>query len=203
MDRVRCELVSWQDVDRCVSRVAGALRDAAMTPDAIVAIARGGYIPARLLCDHFDVHVLTSLRIVHYRTAMETEAQARLLEAVNVDLSGLQVLLVDDVSDTGDTLKLALDHLRSLRPKTLHSAVLHHKTTSLIEPDFYGRRLDYWSWLMYPWARMEDLSGLLQRLDPVPVSAQTVRVAVKDQLGLNVPDEVLQDLIRYMNLSAV
>jgi hypoxanthine phosphoribosyltransferase len=168
------------------------LRKADFRPDWIVAVARGGYVPARLLCDHLDVRALSSLRIVHYLGPMDKAPEARLTEPVAVPLAGRRVLLVDDVTDTGSTLDLALAHLRAAQPADVRSAVLHHKVVSPIQPDFFAHRVQSWRWLVYPWARIEDVGCLLQRLEVQPTDLAQAAQALELRYGLRVPRGVLR-----------
>ena len=141
MSRVlTCELVSWAQVERLVSKLAVKIRKAGYEPDIVIAIARGGYAPARLLCDHLDIFNLTSIRIIHYTAGTQMDAEARLSMGLCTDVRDRKVLVVDDVSDTGDTLQLALSHIERFRPADMRLAVMHHKDVSQVIPDFYTGR---------------------------------------------------------------
>ena len=83
-------------------------------PDIVIAIARGGYVPARILCDRLDIYNLTSIRIAHYTGGSTKLELARLSIPLGIDIKGMQVLLVDDVTDTGDTSYML--HRRLKRP---------------------------------------------------------------------------------------
>ncbi len=64
-----CTLITWEDVYRLCRRLAQQLRQANFRIDVIVAIARGGYIPGRLLSDMLGIHDLTGFKIEHYQGA--------------------------------------------------------------------------------------------------------------------------------------
>ena len=66
---MRCELLTWQHFLKLARELAYQVRDSGYQPDLIIAIARGGLMPARLLSDYLDVADLASFRIVHYRGA--------------------------------------------------------------------------------------------------------------------------------------
>ena len=100
----------------------------------------------------------------------------------------MQVLLVDDVTDTGDTLRLAIEHMQSHNPAQLKVAVLQHKQVSPLEPDFYAQKIVAWRWVIYPWALElisqgrfgTDESGALYFDDkPAPDG-----IEIKDQGGI-------------------
>lgn len=96
--RFRCERVSWAAVQRLARKLAADIRADRFNPQAIVAIGRGGYVPARLLCDHLDLSDLRSIRIAHYTAGAEKQRRARLVDGLCRDLGGRRVLLVDDAA---------------------------------------------------------------------------------------------------------
>ena len=105
-----CELISWNGACDLCRQLVGKIRKAGYHPDIIVAIGRGGYMPARILSDYLDLMNLTSFKIEHYR-GLHKEPAAQIRYPLSADLTGQQVHLVDDVSDSGDTFKLAMKHL--------------------------------------------------------------------------------------------
>ena len=137
--RICCELISWNYVYRLASRLAHLIIDAGYQPEVIVAIARGGYVPARILCDFLNVYALTSIRVVHYTGGARKQARAEVTDSLCTDIRGKRVLIVDDVSDTGDTYEVAWRHLEDFQPAEMKTAVLLHKITASYQPDFIGQ----------------------------------------------------------------
>ena len=192
---IHCELITWGQVYRLSRRVAGIIRGAGFKPDVVVAIARGGYVPARLLCDFLDIYNLVSIRVAHYEAGARLTPQARLSSPLPIAIRDLEILLVDDVSDTGDTLALAIEHIASFAPARIRVATLHHKQVSPIIPDFFGQRILAWRWLVYPWAVMEDLSGFIARMSPQPDSAEQAVDQLKLKHGIDVPLRTAEDVL--------
>ena len=52
------------------------------------------------------------------------KAEARIRFPLSVDISGKKVLIIDDVTDTGDTLKLSVNYIQNLSPAEVRTAVL-------------------------------------------------------------------------------
>ena len=127
-DFLRCELISWNEVERRCHRLADQIRLSGYQPELIIAIGRGGYVPARLLCDNLYLMALTSIKIEHYLAGADRQREALVRYPLKADIHGLRVLLVDDVNDTGDTLVVALQHLREFNPAEIRTAVMHQKT---------------------------------------------------------------------------
>ncbi len=195
----RCELVSWGEVYRLTRAVAKAIRGADFEPDLIVAIARGGYVPARLLCDFLDIYDVTSIRIVHYTAGAQKQEQARLAAPLCVDVEDRKVLIVDDVSDTGDTLELSVQHLRDGRARDVRVAVLHHKQVATVQPEFYGKRVVKWRWITYPWALIEDITGFVRRMQPPPRDPESAARRLRKEYRIKVPRQTLEDVFQRLD----
>ena len=121
-------------------------------------------MPGRLVSDFLLFNDLTSMKIEHYSRAAHMRAEARIKFPIPVDITGKKVLIVDDVTDTGETLKLAVDYVLNLKPADVRTAVLQHKTCSAFTPDFYAQKIIKWRWIIYPWARYEDLAGFTEKI---------------------------------------
>ncbi|OGQ95652.1 MAG: phosphoribosyltransferase [Deltaproteobacteria bacterium RIFOXYD12_FULL_57_12] len=192
--QMRCEIISWRRVEQLCRILFRAIRRGGFKPDAIVTIARGGYVPARLLCDYFDITALSSIRVEHYVGARKKKL-ARLVEPLGIAIQGLNILLVDDVSDTGDTLELAIRHLGGFGPREIRTAVLHHKTVSTVIPDYYAQRIVKWRWIIYPWAVQEDISGFLAGLEKRPASAAEAGRILAERYGLRIAERLLREIM--------
>lgn len=194
-----CELLSWEHFYDLCRDLAGQIRDADYRPDLIVAIGRGGWMAARILSDFLGNANLCSFRIVHYHGS-HVEPQARLRYSLSPDVAGQQVLLVDDVSDSGETFAVALKHIGSrLDPTQVRSAVLHHKTTSSYQPDYYGEQVTRWRWIVYPWAVLEDLADLITSMDNPPTSIEEVSARMQEQYAIQPSRQQIEDALRFID----
>lgn len=195
--KMPCELVSWEQFYRLCRQLARRIHSEGLCPDLIVAIGRGGYMPARILSDYFGVFDLAYLKIEHYRGARSRQA-ARIRYPLNVDIRGRHVLLVDDVSDSGDTFEVAIRHLQEHGGAAgLRTAVLHHKRVSRFVPDYYAEEVVDWRWIIYPWAVIEDLTGFLREMDSPPASVEAFSDYLLRQHGIEVPGTTLEDVLAF------
>jgi hypoxanthine phosphoribosyltransferase len=191
----RAEYVSWSKMAAMGRTLAGRIQDSGFRPEVIVAIARGGYVPARILCDYLGVSELASLRIVHYQAGANKEKRARLVAPLNLPVAGKKVLLVDDLIDTGETFQVALAHLLSLGVAELRSAVMLAKPGAGAEADFVARRLKVWRWVVFPWAAVEDF-GAFARTRRMPRTPATLQRRFLIDYGLRLPAQLAADLVR-------
>ncbi len=194
----RCELISWRRVYLLARKLAFMINGDNFQPDVIVAIARGGYVPARILCDFLDVKTLASIRIEHYLHGSSKQKMARLTDPLGIDIKGKNVLLVDDVNDTGDTLELAVHHLKEFLPKDVRVAVLNQKMTSDLRPEYFSHRIIKWRWLLYPWAVMEEISGLLAKIDSQPSTVGEAASVFLETYRCKVPRQLIEDAFAKM-----
>ena len=191
-NKTHCELISWSEVQRLCQHLAVMIRESDYHPDIIVAIGRGGYIPARLLCDHLDMMALTGIKIEHYLAGASRQEQAIIRYPLCTDIRDQQVLVVDDVNDSGDTIELAIQHLQTFQPREIRTAVMHHKAISNVCVDYFAKKIIKWRWLIYPWAITEDISGFLESLSPETV--EEAQQLLAEQFGIKIPSQRLKEV---------
>lgn len=194
-----CELVSWEDMYEYGRILSGKVREAHWKPDAIVAIARGGYVPARTLCDFLIVDRLYSVQVKHWgQTGQKPQCKAELFHALSADLKGKSVLVVDDLADTGESFEVALAEVRKLKPKTVKTAALFVLENSKFVPDYYVARRA-WKWFVFPWNFTEDMCNLVAGLFDAKSEDKKSLGMVAEELqakhGLVLPKEKLKDVM--------
>ena len=111
--------------------------------DAILAIARGGLMPAQLLAYRLDIRDLQSVQIKSYDKQTQRDTLSML---DTTDLSRFsRVLIVDDIIDSGDTMAYLLLHVRKKYPHIeFKTASLYFKPTASIQPDFTCKEATQW-----------------------------------------------------------
>ena len=190
------ELVSWELFYDMARQLAFQIQEDNYQPDIIIAIARGGYTPARILSDYLGVMDMTSFKVRHYRAAHK-QAEARIEHPLAADVTGRRVLLVDDVSDSGDTFDVGIEHINNCaEPAEIKTAVLHHKIVSKYKPDYYTREVREWHWITYPWAVMEDMTEYIKNMSPAAKSFEEVANKLREDYELEVPSPILEDAMK-------
>jgi hypoxanthine phosphoribosyltransferase len=184
----RCEVIGLDRVYELSFELTEAVRRAGYQPDLVVAIARGGFVPARLVCDFLRCRDLTSLGVRHYAPGALREDKARIVDPLRVDVGGRRVLVVDDVNDSGDTLDVARAHLAERRPADVRVAVLHEKPHSHARADFRAAEAANDRWLVYQWAVIEDALGFLEQVEPPPGTPGECRRRLEADLGIELAD---------------
>ena len=187
MEKINCIISSWDEIYKIAKSTADKIKESGFHPDIIVAIARGGLVPARLLSDFLHVKDLISLKADHWGVTAAKDGQARISYGINSDLRGKKVLVVDDITDTGQSMMLSVEHVNALNPQEVRTAALYHLVDSKFKPDFYGYERD-WAWIIFPWNYREDLVNLINK------------VANKEEREGKSHDEIKADLKSYFNI---
>ncbi|MEM4224562.1 MAG: phosphoribosyltransferase [Desulfurococcaceae archaeon] len=166
MVRVKTKLVTWEEIVDWSMHLAEIIRNDGYIPDIVVAVARGGFVPARLICDFLGVENLLSLQSQHWTEAAKMEEKAILRFPYKVNAEELKVLVVDDIVDTGETLKLARDYIRdNWNPRDVRTAALQWiSPVAKFKPDYYYIEVKEWTWFQYPWTRLEDTYQFIKRM---------------------------------------
>jgi len=106
-------LISEEQISEMVVRVAGEInRDYGNKPLCVVPILTGAFIFAADLVRHLDMPVNLDFMQVSSYVGQESTGQLKIRKDLNLDVKGLDVLVVEDIIDTGRTLELLLNELR-------------------------------------------------------------------------------------------
>jgi len=172
-EELRLLHLSWDDVLSLTEEVARQIQKRGYVPDIIVAVSRGGFDPARILCDLLGVRRLASLQIEYYKDINESSHTPKIVFPINADVSDKSILVVDDVSDTGTSLKLARDHVLERGASEVLVATLHVKPWTTFRPDFSASEVK--SWIVYPWEILESVNSIAKKLKLEGLSPSNVR----------------------------
>jgi hypoxanthine phosphoribosyltransferase len=145
------EKLSYEQFGIAVRELSQLIMDSDYKPDIILSIARGGLLIGGALGYALDVKNTFTMSVEFYTGINERLALPVVLPPVpnKVDLTGLKVLVADDVADTGATLKLVREFCGGYVAE-VRSAVLYEKSQSVEKPDYVWRHTDLW--IEFPWS---------------------------------------------------
>lgn len=202
MKKFKCEIRSWENTDLMSKRVSEKIIAGGYDPDTIIGVTRGGWVPARNLCDLIGVKELLGLKIEHWGVTANPDGKARITHRIHEDLSGKRVLLVDDITDTGESLKLAKEYIEGLGPVELKTATLQYLTGSGFTPDYWAETIDSeknWTWIIYPWNITEDLCNLAGNIiEDGGLGIEGVKKAFKENYQLDLDDGKVKETLEEM-----
>lgn len=152
--------VSWDEYHLLIERLALKVNASGWAFDQILCLARGGLRPGDVLSRVFQ-KPLAIMSTSSYRSGSGT-IQGRLDLAQYITLPqgelGGRVLLVDDLADSGVTLKAVVDRLRGMPSITeLRSSVIWVKGVSAYTPDYFVESLPTSPWIHQPFEEYDAL----------------------------------------------
>jgi uncharacterized protein len=142
-------VVSWEDLDRLVARLAESVgRD----HDLVLAITRGGLVPAGMLAYRLELREILVAGVEFYRSGGGTHEAPRIGHFPDAELlAGRRVLVVDEVWETGETMTEVLARVRAAGGIPM-SAVVHYKpgrSRVTGAPDHHAATVH--GWVTYPY----------------------------------------------------
>mgnify|MGYP003603297658 FL=1 len=154
--------VHHEEYQRLIERLALQIHDSGWQFATIICLARGGLRPGDILSRLFRVP-LAILAVSSYRDDDgTTQGELHMSTAISTTLPALigPVLLVDDLTDSGQTLHAVTNMLRERHPAIteLRTAVIWTKGISSRRPDYAAQHLPTSPWIHQPFEIYDKLS---------------------------------------------
>ena len=145
------ERLAWDAFGTAARELAAQIRASGYDANVMLAIARGGLPVVGAVSYALGVKNCATINVEYYTGIDERlDVPVILPPLLDVaDLTDARLLVVDDVADTGETLRLVAD---TLRPSVadLRTAVLYEKSRSVVRCDYVWRRTE--RWIEFPWS---------------------------------------------------
>ncbi|AZI57044.1 phosphoribosyltransferase [Nakamurella antarctica] len=145
------EVLTWERFGVASRELAQMIADSGFVPDIVIAIARGGLLPAGSLSCALGTKAAGTLNVEFYSDIDQTLPDPLVLAPLlDTDaLANKKLLVVDDVADSGRTLALVMDLVRP-HADAARSAVIYTKPRTIIAPDYSWRETNLW--ITFPWS---------------------------------------------------
>jgi xanthine phosphoribosyltransferase len=140
--------VSWHELHRDAKALAWKL--VAGGPWlGIIAITRGGLIPAAIVARELDVRLIDTVSVASYDHMAQNAG--KILKTVSPDVITDKTalkhwLIVDDLVDTGGTARMVRERLPGA-----HFATVYAKPAGKPLVDTYVTEVSQDTWIMFPW----------------------------------------------------
>lgn len=136
--------VSWQDAHCVAKQLSKKLQDSNMKWDRVIAVTRGGMVPACLVARDLDIRVIDTISVKSYDH--QSQSAAQVLKVPQGVENGTGCLVIDDLADTGNTFRA----IRALLPEATY-ACLYVKPTGKPTADFFAAETTQDTWIYLPW----------------------------------------------------
>jgi len=137
--------LSWSDIETSSKQLAVSLKERNWA--GILAITRGGLVPAGLLAESLNIRRIETINVQSYDKEKK-RGEITLLNVPDIKNAGENWLIVDDLVDSGETVKA----VKKLFPKAVY-AVLFAKPKGLSMVDHFVREVGQDTWIVFPWEK--------------------------------------------------
>jgi hypoxanthine phosphoribosyltransferase len=155
------EIPSWDQIYELLLNLASTVRKTGFKPEIIIGVSRGGWPPARVMSDLLENPNVANVAAEFYIDVAETKGKPVITQPVSILVEGKRVLVVDDVADTGESLRLVRSYLEEQGATEVKTATIYYKPWSVIIPDYYEKETR--SWIIFPWERKETVRKIVEK----------------------------------------
>ncbi len=153
--------ITWEHVERETLHIVHMMKRDHFQPDIIVSLARSGLIPAAMISYCLGNKQLYVVKVDFSKTQIhgnlqDLRSRPILSQRIKRSLKDLKILVVDEMTVSGETLKLVSKYLATKHPRQIKYAVLYQQPWSQFKPDYYGRRIT--AWPLYPWKELHHIA---------------------------------------------
>ena len=193
---LKFEAPTWSQVYNMLLSLAEKIRRNRFRPDIIVGVSRGGWPPARVLSDLLGNPNLANVKAEFYLGVAETKGEPTLTQPVSMAVAGKRVLVVDEVADTGKSLKLVKEHIVKEGATQVKIAAVYYKPWSITMPDYYERETS--CWIVFPWEIKETIRKIFKKCRKEGISAEKetaelVKAGIPAELVRRFSKEILEE----------
>jgi hypoxanthine phosphoribosyltransferase len=156
------EIPSWDDIERYLLELSQKIISLNHKFDAIICIWRGGACPSRILSDFLNINAIYNITVEYYEDINKKKEKPAITQPLTADLKNKEVLICDDVSDTGKSLITVRNSLSEAHCGSITTATVYIKPWTEFIPDYYARETD--KWIIFPWECIESIKRVTSRL---------------------------------------
>ncbi len=148
--------ISWQEYHKTCILLAKKVKK--LKIDKLVAISRGGLVPARILSDLLAIPI-SHITIESYQS-LKKKKYLTITEVPSANFNGLSILIVDEIADTGRTFKRAISYFKNFRLKKIYTLAPYIKSHTTYVPDVWAKKID--AWIIFPYELQETQAAFLK-----------------------------------------
>ncbi|MCS6956261.1 MAG: phosphoribosyltransferase family protein [Patescibacteria group bacterium] len=150
--------LSWNNLYKDCLLLAEKILATKPKLDRIIAISRGGLVPARILSDFLSLPI-SNIVISSYSNLKQLK-EPEIVEVAPFSWHNENLLIVDEVSDTGKTFKRALKYFKNKKIGKIYTCSPYIKPKTAHIPDFYIKKIDVW--IVFPYDLKETYQAILK-----------------------------------------
>jgi uncharacterized protein len=148
--------IKWDELDTLIDDIVAHITLTGRKFDLILSLNRGGLIPGTMLSHRLGVrHAVMSIESYSGKKRGSIRGGTCISASVYPKKKHINILIVDDIADSGKSFEFAIKKLKKLRWSAVYfeTAALYWKPKSSIRPTYIGGSVENNVWINYPWER--------------------------------------------------
>ncbi len=159
-------------------------------PDYLVGLSRGGLVPLRMFSDFLGINDLGVISVKYYKGVDERTERPE-VKWSPLEEEKTRVLLVDDIADTGRSIKAVLPRLENLFEEVRVATILK-KPWSEVDPHYYS--LETEAWVVFPWEVVETAKQIISKGREIGWSKEEIE---RELRKAGISEEEYSGLVEY------
>lgn len=157
----KISVIKWEQIDEITKGISQKIIKDKFMPDIIISVVRGGMIPSVILSHQLNVRNIKNIVVkVTINDSINAKKMPPQLEAdINLtDIKNKNILIVDDIIGTGQTLKKICQELERYKPKQVKTAIcfVNKENWEKSNVKNYSEVVNYLGeeirgWVVFPW----------------------------------------------------
>ncbi len=189
-DNITYHYYSWQELGDLTEKLAYQIIQKNPHINRLIALATGGLTMSRALRDYLGLKKISSLQVEFYTDIGKTSSAPIITQSLPINIDGENILIFDDINDTGRTLQAATQYLQLRGARQITTATLFQKPHTNHSSDFYQQKTT--SWVIFPdevretiqllsdrWRRQLSLNEIRQRLSKIGFTSTQLDMFLK------------------------
>jgi uncharacterized protein len=147
-------VLEWNEFLQTTHRLADKVIESGFVPDYLVGVATGGLFPVGIVAKRLKNKNIHTISVSSYNKDVKTDMHIQ--ESAHGDFAGKKILIIDEIVETGDTMRAMLDlFTKKHAPQEVRTAtVAVNVTKTSFYPDFWVLSVET-HWTVFPWERHE------------------------------------------------
>lgn len=105
---------------------------------------------------------------------------------------------MDDITDTGESMRISVEYVKTLNPGEVRTATLRHISGSKFVPDYFAEEMG-WRWVIFPWNFVEDMCNLVSRVQETGITEPAqIKKRLIEGFKIDVSQTEINEILREM-----
>ena len=198
------QIIHWKDFDLQIRGLYESLNSSGYLPDTIIGIFQGGWIVAQALADYFlEAKILgcTYKKKAGKGRSVVISTEDDESEDVAPYINSKNVLIVDEVVESGKTITEHRKYIERFNPEQLKAACLYQSTHSILEIDYIHKKFSVQKNFIFPWRFVRELDCIVYNVrknNPDLKAENDIQSYIQKNYNIYVPTIKIKEAFAFL-----